>query len=234
MVQRHYILLVEDNRELAAAIRYNLELEGYDVAHEADGPSGLSAARAREPELLILDVMLPGIDGFEILERLRREGFDAPVLMLTARGEETDKVRGFRAGADQYLTKPFGLLELIERVKVLIRRHPTAAALRDSYSFGDIAVDLPARAVRRSGREVSLTPKAFSLLLALIRRNGAAATRFELLQAVWGHRAAVMSRTVDAHIAELRRKLEEDPDQPRHIVTVWKVGYRLVQRPDSA
>jgi two-component system, OmpR family, alkaline phosphatase synthesis response regulator PhoP len=233
MPVKHHILLVEDNRELAAAIRYNLELEGYDVAHAADGPSGLDAARAREPDLLILDVMLPGMDGFEILERLRRDHFDAPVLMLTARGEEADKVRGFRAGADQYLTKPFGLLELIERVKLLIRRHPAGGGLRDDYQFGDIAVDMAARSVRRSGREVSLTPKAFSLLLALIRRNGAAATRLELMQEVWGHRAAVMSRTVDAHIAELRRKLEDDPDRPRHIVTIWKVGYRLVQRPEG-
>jgi two-component system response regulator MtrA len=233
MRAKQHILLVEDNRELAAAIRYNLELEGYQIAHAADGPSGLDAARMRAPDLLILDVMLPGMDGFEILERLRHEGFDAPVLMLTARGEEGDKVRGFRAGADQYLTKPFGLLELIERVKLLIRRHPTAAGHRDTYHFGDISVDIAARAVRCNGREVALTPKAFSLLLALIRRNGAAATRLELMQEVWGHRAAVMSRTVDAHIAELRRKLEDDPDQPRHIVTVWKVGYRLVQRPES-
>ena len=227
MTRTHDILLVEDNHELAAAITYNLELEGYTVSHAADGPSGLDAARAAEPDLLILDVMLPGLDGFSVLERLRRDGFDVPVLMLTARGEEADKVRGFRAGADQYLTKPFGLLELIERVKLLIRRHPRDARMRDTYAFGDITIDIPARVVRRAGRDVSLTPKAFSLLLALIRRNGAAATRLELMQEVWGHRAAVMSRTVDAHIAELRRKLEDDPDQPRHIVTVWKVGYRL-------
>ena len=227
------ILLVEDNSELAAAIRYNLEMEGCVVLHAEDGTAGLAAARSGAPDLLILDVMLPGMDGFEVLERLRGDGFDAPVLMLTARGEEADKVRGFRAGADQYLTKPFGLLELLERVKLLLRRQPRGRndVQMETHAFGDVVIDVPARRVMRSGREVSLTPKAFLLLLALIRRNGAAATRLELMQEVWGHRAAVLSRTVDAHIAELRRKLEQDADRPRHIVTVWKVGYRFMQQP---
>ncbi len=229
MPTRQRIVLVEDNKELASAIKYNLEMEGYDVVHAANGPSGLSVAKSMTPDLLILDIMLPGLNGFEVLERLRGRGFDAPVLVLTARGEEADKVRGFRAGADQYLTKPFGLLELIERVKLLLRRHAKEPLIHDRYTFGDITVDVPSRLVLRNGREVSLTPKAFSLLLALLRRNGAVATRLELMQEVWGHRAAVLSRTVDAHIAELRRKLEDDPDQPRYIGTVWKVGYRLVQ-----
>ena len=226
------ILLVEDNGELASAIRHNLEIEGYVILHSADGQSGLAAARMAEPDLLILDVMLPGMDGFEVLERLRKEGFAAPVLMLTARGEEADKVRGFRAGADQYLTKPFGLLELIERVKLLLRRHAKGeTAARSIINFGDISIDLPARRVCRDGLDIALTPKAFALLLALIRRDGAVASRLELMQEVWGHRAAILSRTVDAHIAELRRKLESDADRPRHIVTVWKAGYRFVQNP---
>jgi two-component system, OmpR family, alkaline phosphatase synthesis response regulator PhoP len=227
------ILLVEDNRELAAAIRYNLELEGYRVAVAADGPSGLDAARAAAPNLLILDVMLPGMDGFEVLERLRADGFAPPVLMLTARGEEADKVRGFRAGADQYLTKPFGLMELIERVRLLLRRHAPQHAPRELQRFGDIEIDQGARIVRRRGREITLTPRAFALLIALIGRNGAVASRLELMKEVWGHRGAVMSRTVDAHVAELRRKLEDDPDEPRHIVTVWKVGYRFVHSPET-
>lgn len=223
------ILIVEDNAQLAAAICYNLEMEGYRVVHVADGPGGLEAARAGTPDLLILDVMLPGLDGFTILERLRGEGFEAPVLMLTARGEEADKVRGFRAGADQYLTKPFGLLELIERVKLLLRRRQVRFAGRERHTFGDIVVDVAARSVRRGGQEVSLPPKAFALLHALILRDGAAATRLELMKEVWGHRGAVLSRTVDAHVAHLRRKLENDPDSPRHILTVSKVGYRLVR-----
>ena len=223
--------MVEDNIELAAAIRHNLEIEGFAILHAEDGPSGLAAARAAEPDLLILDVMLPGMDGFEVLEQLRRDGFVAPVLMLTARGEEADKVRGFRAGADQYLTKPFGLMELLERVKFLLRRHPRREdhAREDNLRFGDIVVDAQARRVCRNGRDVQLTPKAFALLLALIRRDGAVATRLELMQEVWGHRAAVLSRTVDAHIAELRRKLEPNADEPRHIITVWKAGYRFAK-----
>lgn len=227
------ILVVEDNRELGAAIVYNLELEGYQVTLARDGRAGLDAARAATPDLLILDIMLPVMDGFEVLETLRREGFDPPILLLTAKGEEADKVRGFRGGADQYLTKPFGLLELLERVKLLLRRSGRSSGVKPAaprvapFSFGDVEVDPAARTVRRAGSDVQLTPKAFDLLVALLRRNGAVMSRLDLLREVWGHRGAVMSRTVDAHIAELRRKLEDDPAEPKHILTAWKAGYRI-------
>jgi two-component system response regulator MtrA len=151
-----------------------------------------------------------------------------PVLVLTARAEEADKVRGFRLDADQYVTKPFALLELIERVKSLARR---GVAIADgqpaTIAVGDIVIHRDAHTVTRNGEEVSLTPKAYELLVALARRDGAVASRRDLLREVWGHRALVMTRTVDSHIAELRRKLEDDPAEPRHIITVWKVGYRL-------
>jgi DNA-binding response OmpR family regulator len=152
------------------------------------------------------------------------------VLILSARGEEQDKVRGFRLDADQYVVKPFRLLELLERVRSLLRRaHARAStgAEGTAIRFGDVVIDPPSRSVTRQGVAVSLTPKAYDLMLALIRRRGAVASRVELLREVWGHRGLVLTRTVDSHIAELRRKLEHDPAEPRHFLTVWKVGYRF-------
>lgn len=223
------VLLVEDNEELAAGIRHNLELEGYEVEWHADGPSGLDAARSGSPDLVILDVMLPGLDGFQILRTLRDEGFVSPVLILTARGDEADKVRGFRLNADQYVTKPFGLLELLERVRSLLRRasNEDDGAPPEVLTFGDVEVDPGARKVSREGEAVSLTPKAFDLLMALAAHEGQVVSRHDLLREVWGHQAAIVTRTVDSHVSELRQKLEPDPANPRHIHTVWKVGYRF-------
>jgi DNA-binding response OmpR family regulator len=225
------ILLVEDNEDLAAGIRHNLELEGYQVEWQGDGKRGLEAAVADPPDLLILDIMLPGMDGFQVLRELRRENLTTPVLILTARGEEADKVRGFRLDADQYVTKPFGLLELLERVSSLLRRASNGAATpgedTEVSRFGAIEVNPAARTVTRDGGPVSLTPKAFDLLLAMIRKEGHVLSRQDLLKEVWGHRAAIVTRTVDSHVSELRQKLEDDPSEPRHIHTVWKVGYRF-------
>jgi two-component system, OmpR family, alkaline phosphatase synthesis response regulator PhoP len=232
------ILIVEDNAALAAGLRYNLELEGFDVTLVEDGREAPRAVGTLRPDLVVLDLMLPGLDGFEVLERVRAAGHRMPVLILSARAEEADKVRGFRLDADQYVTKPFGLLELIERVKALLRRAdsvggaaaaPSAAGARAAHAiaFGRVRVDPAARAVTRDGIPVSLTPKAYELMLALVRRNGAVATRVELLSEVWGTAADVVTRTVDSHMAELRRKLEDDPGEPRHFLTVWKAGYRF-------
>ncbi|MEM7417956.1 MAG: response regulator transcription factor [Gemmatimonadota bacterium] len=223
------VLLVEDNEELAAGIRHNLELEGYEVDWYPDGPSGLAAARSDAPDLVILDVMLPGMDGFQILRTLREEGFVSPVLILTARGDEADKVRGFRLNADQYVTKPFGLLELLERVRSLLHRSSSGdeSAGIGMLTFGDVEVDAAARKVSRGGEAVSLTPKAFDLLMALASHEGQVVSRHDLLREVWGHQAAIVTRTVDSHVSELRQKLETDPGNPQHIHTVWKVGYRF-------
>lgn len=224
------VLIIEDNREFAYAIRYNLMQEGYSVDVAFDGTSGIESVRTTAPDLLLLDLMLPGLDGYRVLERLRGEGFNAPVLILSARGEEMDRIRGFRAGADQYLTKPFGLQELLERVKVLLLRRGGLQPIHehgDTLRFGEIEVDLRTRCVRRDGEPVSLSPKAYELLLALYRRNGAVASRLDLLREVWHHRSRVMTRTVDSHVAELRRKLESDAGEPQHILTVRKAGYRL-------
>ncbi|MGH7720351.1 MAG: response regulator transcription factor [Gemmatimonadaceae bacterium] len=225
------ILVVEDNPDLAFGLRNNLEIEGYEVSVAEDGPSGLQRARSMEPELVILDLMLPGLDGYRVLKTMREEHLSMPVLILTARGEEADKVRGFRLGADDYVTKPFGVLELLARVEALLRRAGNggrrAGTQEMPTSFGDIEVDCSCRSVARGGVPVDLTPMEFDLLVALLRRRGAVISRLELLKQVWGYQAAVVSRTVDTHIAELRRKLEDDPAHPRHILTVRKAGYRI-------
>ena len=226
------ILLVEDNEDLAEGLRYNLELAGYQVLHAADGRAGLRMADEADPDLVILDLMLPDVDGFQVLRTLRDRGEDMPVLILTARGADEDRVRGFRMDADQYVTKPFHLLELLERVQSLLRRHAGRTKSPDgarTIRFGDVTVDTASHAVRKGGAEVSLTPRAYQLMLALIAREGAVATRHDLLREVWGHRGEVLTRTVDSHIAELRRKLEDDATAPVHFLTVWKVGYRFAE-----
>ena len=222
------ILVVEDNADLAAGIEYNLGLEGYDVRVAGTGPEALALADAWSPQLVLLDLMLPGMDGYRVLQTLRANGSTVPVMILSARGEEADKVRGFRLDADQYVTKPFGVLELLERVAALLRRSKRAdAAKTDVLQFGTVTVDLAARTVTKQGTPCMLTPKAYELLLALVKRQGSVVTRADLLKEVWGYGAFVMTRTVDSHIAELRKKLEDDPANPRHVVTVWKVGYRF-------
>ena len=224
------ILIVEDNPDLAYGLRTGLEIEGYDVQVAEDGETGLDRARTWSPDLVMLDLMLPGMDGYRVLKTLREGGSDVPVLILTARGEEADKVLGFRLGADDYVTKPCGVLELLARVGALLRRSRIAehrGGADGHERFGAVEINPASRTVTKEGSPVALSPKEFDLLLALVRRRGAVASRVELLREVWGHRVEVMTRTVDIHIAELRRKLEDDPSQPRHILTVWKAGYRL-------
>jgi DNA-binding response OmpR family regulator len=227
------ILVVEDNADLAYGLQTTLEIEGYEVAVAADGPEGLERARSDDHDLVILDLMLPGMDGYRVLRTLRDEGSEVPVLILTARGEEADKVLGFNTGADDYVTKPFGLLELLARIKALLRRaNPDGNGGRRPLGAlekigSEVTVNLASRTLHRGGEEVCLTPKEFDLLQALIKRRGAVASRLDLLKEVWDYSAAVMTRTVDMHIAELRRKIEPNPSRPRHILTVRKVGYRL-------
>jgi two-component system, OmpR family, alkaline phosphatase synthesis response regulator PhoP len=224
------ILVVEDNLSLAEGVAYNLRHEGHDVRVAEDGESGLTDARSWSPDLVILDLMLPRLDGYGVLSAIRGDRNNVPVIILTARGEEADKVRGFRLDADQYVTKPFGVLELLERVSALLRRssrRAASAASHETIRFGEVVVDVAARTVTRCGEPCTLTPKAFDLLLALVARGGKVATRQELLKEVWGYGAFVLSRTVDSHVAELRRKVEADAARPQHILTVWKVGYRF-------
>jgi two-component system response regulator MtrA len=225
------VLVIEDNANLAFGLTRSLESEGYEVEAADDGNKGLELARTCGADLIVLDLMLPGIDGYSVLRQLREKGSDIPVLILTARSEEADKVVGFRLGADDYVTKPFGLSELLARVQAILRRARGGDRKEDEKpaieQFADVTINVPARSVTKADNQIALTPKEFDLLLALIRRKGAVASRIELLKEVWGHQAEVMTRTVDIHIAELRRKLEDDPATPRHILTVWKAGYRL-------
>jgi DNA-binding response OmpR family regulator len=227
------ILIVEDNRNLASGLQHNLEMEGHIVQVAHDGASGLLRAQQPGVDLIILDLMLPKPDGYQILRTLRESGIETPVIILTARGEEADKVRGFRLGADDYVTKPFGLLELLARVDAIRRRirlgaHGAAKRpVAHVVEFGDVRVDPSTRSVARAGEPVQLRPKEFDLLLALARHDGEVVSRIDLLEEVWGYDSEVVSRTVDTHVRQLRRKLEQDPDAPKHILTVRKTGYRL-------
>ena len=221
------ILIVEDNADLAEGIAFNLKLEGHETLVAPDGVKGVDGFRSFAPDLVLLDLMLPGLDGYEVLRQIRNHGPRVPVIILSARAEEADKVRGFKLDADQYVTKPFGILELIERIAALLRRSKATPQGGADHTIGNVSVDTDRRVVRKAGSEVSLSPKAYELLLALLRRRGAVASRNDLLREVWGYGAFVVSRTVDTHIAELRRKLEDDAADPKIVMTVWKVGYRI-------
>lgn len=222
------ILVVEDNKDLAFGLQTNLEVQGYRVTLANDGQDGLRHAIDDRPDMIILDLMLPKLDGIDVLRKIRKTDKSTPILILTARGNEVDKVSGLRLGADDYVTKPFALMELMARVEALLRRSELTPGLGQSeYRFGLIVVRPASREVSRADEPVELTPMEFGLLLALLKRKGAAASRIELMKEVWGHSSAIISRTVDTHIAELRRKLEDDPARPVYIKTVRKTGYRL-------
>ncbi|MCC6245291.1 MAG: response regulator transcription factor [Gemmatimonadaceae bacterium] len=232
------ILIVEDNADLAFGLQKTLEANGYHVEVAGDGTRALERVRTIRPQLVILDLMMPVVDGFTVLHNIRREGIDVPVLILSAKSEEADKLRGFRAGADDFVTKPFGLLELVARVAALLRRTtsqghaatPSSSPTEQGATtvrFHDVHIDPVARRVVRGGIPVPMTPKEMDLLLALTAMPGTAVSRRRLLADVWGHAPDVQTRTVDIHIAELRRKLEPEPAHPRHFITVWKTGYRF-------
>jgi DNA-binding response OmpR family regulator len=226
------VLVVEDNQDIAEAIGEHLRIEGFSVEIAGSGELALARAAAEPPALIILDLMLPGIPGETVLRSLRADGFDTPVLILSAKQEEVDKVHGFRLGADDYVTKPFGLLELLARVHALLRRavmSPANGRARPTrIMHGRLAFDLGAQTVSCDGHEVALRPKERELLFALLDRAGQTVSRRRLLSEVWGYAPRVDSRTIDWHVAELRRKLHDDASQPNLIVTIRKVGYRLV------
>jgi two-component system alkaline phosphatase synthesis response regulator PhoP len=222
------ILLVEDEPGLVLTLGDRLEAEGYAVETAADGERGLELATSEPFDLVILDVMLPKRDGFEVCRAIRRASVEAPILMLTARGEVLDKVLGLKIGADDYVTKPFDMLELLARVEALLRRAPSGPPSEiAAYRFGDVRVDFRRAEVMRAGEPVEVTPRELGLLRYFVERRGEVVTRDELLDAVWGYSSTVMTRTVDVHVALLRQKLEETPRQPRYILTVHGTGYKF-------
>ena len=225
------VLVIEDNRDLAFAVVSALESEGFEAIVADSGPEGVEKGQTVAADVIILDLMLPGFDGFRVLRTLRSNGVETPILILTAKGEEDDKVKGFRLGADDYVTKPFGAMELLARVDALTRRsrlvRPRPGTAGPIDRFDDVEVNRASRTVERAGQPVALSPKEYELLLALMNRSGAVMTRNELLTEVWGYQADVSTRTVDIHVSELRKKLEKKPAEPKHILTVRKTGYRF-------
>jgi two-component system alkaline phosphatase synthesis response regulator PhoP len=223
------VLVVEDDEAMAVALHDGFTYEGYDVSVARDGEAGLHMAREETPDLMILDVMLPKMTGLEICKILRGEGSDLPIIMLTARGQEIDKVLGLKLGADDYVTKPFSFMELMARVEAVLRRtQPGGGAQRPVHRFGDVTLDLDRHEATKADRLLELTPREFRLLGYLLEHRGEVVSREELLDAVWGYDTIPFTRTVDTHVAKLRKKIEDDPSDPRHIITVHRLGYKFV------
>jgi DNA-binding response OmpR family regulator len=223
------ILIVEDEPAMVAALRDNFEYDGFDVVTAADGRAGLEQVYATDPDLVLLDVMMPHMSGLEVCKAIRSSRPSLPIIMLTARGQEIDKVVGLELGADDYVTKPFSVRELIARVRTVLRRAERPAQLRSESRFGDVTVDLRGTEVRRAGKRVDLSIKEFSLLAYLIAHAGETLSRDRLLNDVWGQENYPSTRTIDTHIAHLRQKLEARPENPRFIVTVHGMGYKFVE-----
>jgi two-component system alkaline phosphatase synthesis response regulator PhoP len=223
-----HILLIEDESALRLTLGDRLKKEGYAVDHAVDGLAGLEKATASHFDLIVLDIMLPELDGFAVCKRLRSRGVTAPVLMLTARSRTQEKVTGLGIGADDYVTKPFRMAELLARINALLRRVPAARDARsDVHTFGDVRVDLRATEVTRGDQPVELSSREFALLRFFIEHPGLTLSRKELLTKVWGYHAAMFTRTVDVHVASLRQKIEEDPRRPRFLLTVQRLGYKF-------
>jgi len=226
------ILIVEDERAVARGLEYGLSKEGFEVLWAETGQRALDLARTREPSLILLDIRLPDISGFDVCRQLRSEGRRLPILMLTARDEELDKVLGLELGADDYVVKPFSLRELTSRIRALLRRAYGDLAAVDAASeqvrFGDVEIDMERLLVRRNGRPVDLTPTEFRLLRYLVAHPGRPTSRQALIEAVWGYDSEIgYDRTVDVHVRHLRQKLEADPAHPRYLVTVRGMGYKF-------
>jgi DNA-binding response OmpR family regulator len=225
------ILVIEDDEGIVRVLRRALSYEGYTVDTALDGETGLNLSREHQPDLVILDLMLPKLSGYEICRKLRAEGNQTPILMLTARGEEADRVLGLDLGADDYVTKPFSVREVLARVRALLRRtQPGKPAAPDELRFGDMYVDFRSYEARRGDRPLELTRKEFGVLRYLASRPGEVITRDELLNEVWGYENYPTTRTVDNHIASLRAKIEQDPAEPVYLKTVHGVGYKFVTK----
>jgi len=222
------IIVIEDDRAILRGLKDNLEFESYEVLTATDGEQGYRLIREHHPDLIVLDLMIPKMDGYELCRKVRSKGMAVPILMLTARSEEMDRVHGLDIGADDYVTKPFSVPELLARIRAILRRAQPPTALPENLRFDDVFVDFTCFDARKAGQVLKLSRKEFGVLRLLAARAGQVVTRNEMLDEVWGHESFPTTRTVDNHIASLRAKLEDDPSEPRHLITVHGVGYKLV------
>ena len=222
------ILIIEDEPDMVLGLKDNFEFEGYEVLTASDGQAGLERARSAKPDLVILDIMLPKLSGLEVCKALRGEGFEAPIVMLTARGQEIDKVVGLELGADDYVTKPFSIRELLARVRAILRRSDGTKKRLSRYRFSDLELDFEAYRAKKGNEALDLSPREFELLRYLIERKGETVTRDKLLEDVWGYESYPSTRTVDTHIAKLRAKIGDSGSEPRWILTIHGVGYKFV------
>ena len=222
------ILIVEDQKDMVTGLVFNLEAQGHKVSAAYDGEAGLSSAEREKPDLIVLDIMLPKKDGFEVCRELRRKGHDVPILMLTARREEADKVLGLEIGADDYLTKPFGLSEFLARVRALLRRGSGKDVQLENCRFGTVEVDFKNYRATKDGVPVSLTQREFEMMKLFVKNRDKVISRNRFLNEIWGYDRFPTTRTVDAHIASLRQKLETDPEHPRFIITAHGLGYKFI------
>ena len=223
------ILIVEDDPGILLSLKDELESEGYEVIHAEDGEKGLKTARDMMPDIIILDVMMPKLNGFEVCKQLRKEGNRTPILMLTVKDKEIDKVLGLELGADDYVTKPFSLREVVARVKAILRRTEDILDELNTCLIGDIHLDFRKYEAIRGEMSIELTPLEYRMLKILIMKKEQVITRNDLLDAIWGEdEIVVSSRTIDSHIANIRKKIEDDPSNPKHIINIWGVGYKLI------
>jgi len=219
------VLIIEDDPTLLRVLKDNFEFKGHVVETAADGRKGLEAALDGKPDLMILDIMLPEINGYEVCRLVREEGLEMPIIMLTAKGEESDVVLGLNLGCDDYVTKPFSIKELLARANAFLRRRRERE--QEVYRFGEFELDASSHRLSKKGKEIELTPKEFGLLELFVRRTGSAVTRDEILKRVWGYGVVVTSRSVDRCVNTLRGKIEEEPGNPRFIKTIREIGYRF-------
>ncbi len=219
------VLIVEDDSTMLRGLKDNFEYSGYTVITAEDGEKGLNAALDAKPDLILLDIMLPKINGYEVCRLIRKEKLDMPIIMLTAKGEESDIILGLNLGADDYVTKPFSIKELLARAAAFLRRRKQEE--KDVYGFGDCELDIPARKFTKKGKEIKLSPKEFKLLEHFLKREGRALTRDEILNAVWGYDSYVTDRSVDRFVTTLRNKVEPDPHNPAFIHTIREIGYKF-------
>lgn len=222
------ILIVEDEKDMVTGLKFNLEARDYSVIAAYDGETGYQKALAEKPDLVILDLMLPKLNGYEVCKILKKEMPDLPIIMLTAKSQEAEIVTGLELGADDYMTKPFSVLELVARIGALFRRVKPEQGAQEVHRFGDLEINFKRYEARKKGKSLRLSPREFELLRCFIEKEGEIVTREELLHQIWGYESYPDTRTVDAHIVKLRRKIEEIPEDPKLIITVHGIGYKFL------